>query len=85
MILNLTKKISPTEYIKLKKHPYARKLIKDYQLEFGLARENAIKTTLRKIGCFGDNRRSIDFEWPTEDDLRQMPKNHRIKLTEIKF
>ena len=39
---------------------------------------------MRKTGCFGWNTYSIDFEWPTVNDLMQMPKNISIKLAALK-
>ena len=40
---------------------------------------------MRKIGCFGNNDNSINFEWPKANDLMQMPKNISIKLAALKY
>jgi hypothetical protein len=39
-----------------------------------LALQEAIQT-MRKTGCFGWNQHPIGFEWPTANDLLQMPKD----------
>jgi hypothetical protein len=40
---------------------------------------------MRKTECFGWNSFPINFEWPTEKDLLQMPKNNSFKLAELKY
>ena len=44
--------------------------------------EAAIQT-LRKTACYGMNSDKPDFEWPTADDLLQMPKKMEIKLKDL--
>ena len=40
---------------------------------------------MRKIGCYGYNKWPINFEFPTAQDLLQMPKNKAIKVKDLKY
>ncbi len=51
--------------------------------KYGKAVEQAIKT-LRKTTAYGYATQP-NFEWPTANDLLQMPKNMQIKFKELQY
>ena len=65
-------------------------MTENYQLKQQIQQTSAVEAlkaavqTIRKTGYFGCNQCPIYFEWPTANDLLNMPKNISIKLAELK-
>ncbi len=56
----------------------------DFENEFGLCIEENIKT-MRDLPIFGINTGAVDFRFPTEADLRAMPKNKPIEAIKLNW
>ena len=40
---------------------------------------------MRRTVCFGRDDEQINFGWPTENDLLQMPRDQPIQLTDMQY